>query len=144
MAELLYPQFLSDVNQYMQAEAYWRKAWDELVRSSGRADEWHTPWLDNCFGNGTPCRDGNPIFSAVSERRKLGVRIIQHGPSSPEELDFDWWVDSFGPDSEEGAIQELVISCVLSDQTAERLVHLLANWLTNGAVAVTKENGRVS
>jgi len=65
--------------------------------------------------------DGNPIFTTVCPGRRLGVRVIQYSPESPHEVDLDWWVDSFGDEKSPDSIRELVISCVLSAQTARWL-----------------------
>jgi hypothetical protein len=139
MAKLLFPQFLSDVGQYEQAEAYWREMWAAVVSLAGRAHEWRSPWLDNRFGDGSPCRDGNPIFSAVNDREKRGVQILQYQHTAPDEVDLDWWLDFFGEKTEPTSIQKLVVSCVLSDCTAGKVQDLLVDWVTRGQVPVAYE-----
>src|SRR5438046_1969229 len=95
MVDFLYPNFLEDSQEYERAEALWNERWTDLVRRVGQEKLWQNPWLNTKFANGTPFRDGNPIFSAVAPKRRLGVRIIQLEPSgNPKELNV--WTDTFG------------------------------------------------
>jgi hypothetical protein len=138
MVEYLFARFLSDPREYERAEAMWRERWDDLVRRVGQTWLWETPWIAPTFVNGTPCRDGNPIFSAVSRPRRLGVRIIQVEPAdNPRELYV--WTDTFAKGSPE-AINELVISCVLTRQTLLDALDLMKRWLTEEEVAFSWEN----
>ncbi len=138
MPKFYYPQFLSDANQYAQAEAFWQQKWEEVVRKAGQTHRWRWPWIRN------PLRDGNPIFSAIDEERKLAVRIIQEEPSAADDVPLDWWVDTFGEDTDPDAIRELVIACILSDQTAVRLNDLLSSWITKGEVTTPDYGNPIS
>jgi hypothetical protein len=138
MVEYLFAHFLSDPREYAQAEALWCKHWDDLVHRLGQAWLWKTPWFNKAFANGTPCRDGNPIFSAVSPLQRLGVRIIQIEPAdNPRELYV--WTDTFAKGSPE-AIDELVISCVLTHQTLLDAVDLMKRWITEKEVGFSWQN----
>jgi hypothetical protein len=134
MPKLLYPSFLSDPNEYQQAEAYWQKMWALVLRRAGQTEEWQSPWLTNRYADGTPCPDGNPIFTAVHQGRRLGVRVIQESEGKPDDIGLDWWVDFVGEESEPDAIRELVIACVLSEQTESVVSQLLYEWVTQGQV----------
>ena len=90
------------------------------------------------FANGTPMRDGNPIFSAVSPTLRRAVRIIQHEPSS-DELELEHWLDTFQGDE---PISELVISCALSEQVQEKAAGLIRSWIAAGRVGADK-NGTI-
>src|SRR3954468_2614342 len=122
MARYLMPDFLKDPQQYEKAEAVWRQAWQDLIRRTGQLDLWKTPWLRTTFVDGTPFRDGNPIFSAICPSRRLGVQVIQLEPlQNPREITF--WTDTFAEgDPEE--VNKLVIACVLSHQTLLDAVNL--------------------
>jgi hypothetical protein len=128
-----FPDFLEDAAQYAQAESFWFQLWESLVRFTGQQAEWKHPWLRTASANGTPFRDGDPIFSAISPERRMAVRVIQHeAEDAGPELDF--WVDTFGDEGE--AVRVLVISCSLSDEAAIYARDLLYSWLEQGAVEV--------
>src|SRR5262249_34699842 len=132
MGPFLFPNFLQDANEYQQAEALWRHHWDEVVRQAGEAEWWKTPWLDTALLSGTPCRDGNPIFTAASLSRPQAVRVIQLPPAgNPSELYF--WTDVFAKGEPEEK-KELVISCALSRQTLLDAVDLMNQWVNQEAV----------
>src|SRR4051812_18876098 len=101
MAESLYPNLLTDATQYRAAEVYWQELWRQLTAEVGRHGQWHMPWFEN------PFQDGNPIFSALCEGEKLGVRLLQYDSAASDELDLDWWTDTAGEGANE--IRELVI-----------------------------------
>ena len=63
--KVLFPNYLKDPTEYQMAEQLWQEQWATLLRSLPLGEPWRTPWLNNSFANGTPCRDGNPIFSAL-------------------------------------------------------------------------------
>lgn len=137
MVDYLYPAFLSDPHEYERAEALWQGHWESLLRWAGQRGEWATPWLSTTYSNETPCRDGNPIFSAICPFRRLGVRVIQLEPSGePRELYF--WVDTFGQDEE--AIKELVISCALTEETLYDALNLMSQWITEEEVQLSCED----
>jgi len=130
----LYPKFLTDEQQYEQAQALWHDRWQSLIRSDARHGLWMTPWLSTTFADGTPCHDGNPIFSAVCPSLHLGVRVIQLEPSGePRELTF--WIDTFGEGGE--AVKELVISCALTAETLRDALNLMSQWITQKEVRLT-------
>ncbi len=130
MVQHLCKSFLTDAAEYESAQARWRQLWERLVVTEKREAEWQVPWFVPEFVNGTPMRDGNPIFSAVSPTLRRGVRIIQHEPTT-DQLELDYWLDTFGSDE---TISELVISCALSDQAEQRASNLIRAWITDGRV----------
>jgi hypothetical protein len=99
-----------------------------VIERTGEKALWQVPWLNTTFADGTPCRDGNPIFSAVCPARRLGVRVIQREPAgNPRELNY--WIDTFAQGEPE-AIRELVISCVLTEETVVDALDLMNQWIT--------------
>jgi hypothetical protein len=129
--------FLTNRRQYRHAEKFWRDLWERLVAGAGVAGTWQQPWL------GTPLRDGDPMFRAVSHDLGRGVRVIQHEPTS-NDLELVWWLDRFGEEGIDPVIEQLVISCALSKQAADQAQQLLWSWVTRGQVeyADRKVEGR--
>jgi hypothetical protein len=117
--------FLTNPRQYQRAERYWRELWDRLGRETGVAEQWRTPWL------ATPLRDGDPIFSAVSTALRRGVHIIQHAPTC-DAVELEAWVDRFGEQDKDEVIEQLVISCALSEEAAAVAQQLVHRWLIAG------------
>jgi hypothetical protein len=140
MPGILFPDFLEDPKRYSEAEEYWRNLWAKVACSAGQASVWRSPWLTTCFADGTPFRDGNPIFSAVSDQRRLGVRIIQYEADPMDEPAVNWWIDSFGDPAEAGVIRELVVSCAPAVQTEGEVFRLLSGWVSQGAVEPEAED----
>lgn len=130
MVQHLCKRFLADAAEYVAAQARWRRLWERVVAAEQRAAEWQVPWFAPDFANGTPMRDGNPIFTAVSPTLRRGVRVIQHEPTA-DELELEYWTDTF-----EGAepIAELVISCALSDQAEQQAAELMRCWIRSGCI----------
>jgi hypothetical protein len=119
-----FKNFLSDPQVYAEAEKYWYDLFRSILATSEKKAQWKK-WFDTSFLDGTPIRDGNPIYSMVSHELRKGVRIIQDepDPSCPEIVA---WMGTFGDYSCEECIEELVISCVLSDETekvARKLIY---------------------
>jgi len=133
MVSYLFPNFLRNAGEYDQAARFWQEQWDDLISRLGESELWQTPWLGTTFANGSASRDGNPIFSAVSHSRRLGIRIIQVEPQeNPREIAF--WTDRF--DDGEDAIDELVIACVLTHQTLTDALDIMTQWITTREVEV--------
>lgn len=138
MLDYLFPHFLSDPREYGQAESLWQQRWQDLLSRVGQEGQWQTPWVNTHSANGTPCRDGNPIFSAVSPSRRLAVRIIQLEPTD-DAKEFHVWKDTFAEAAPEAA-EELVISCVLTDQTLREAEELMRQWITVGEISLPTES----
>ena len=73
--------------------------------------------------------EGNPIFSAVSYKLKLGIRILQYQPTQ-NGLEFFAYPDTFGGTMfDPEAIHELVISCALSDRAEFLASTMMKTWM---------------
>ena len=119
MNKLKFPNSLADVDAYNASSKAWAETWaatDEFVRRIGG---WTSPWLDESW------RDGNPIFSAWSKTLRRGLRIIQHDDPSL----FSVWRNTFGGRGSADAVDELVVSCALTDETIEQVRRLMFRWL---------------
>jgi len=85
-------------------------------------------WRPNWFQPQAP-RDGNPIFTAVSDVQRKAIRVIQYEPGG-DTLELDFWLDTFGGGpTDPRAIRELVIACALSVESAQRARELIASWV---------------
>ncbi len=135
-----YPNFLTDPQEYQAAQALWQKRWNNLIEHRGEANLWKSPWLGTTFADGTPMLDGNPIFSAYSLARRRGIRIIQFElVNDPKEMSV--WIDKFAPNEPE-EVSELVIACVLSDETLHTAINLMDQWITLGEVRLVRSDYR--
>jgi hypothetical protein len=137
MDTYLFRNFLADASEYDGAQALWRRRWEELRQRMRDGHEWESPWLTAGFNDGSHCRDGNPIFSAVSRLHRRGVRVIQLQPSvDPRELCF--WIDTFD-DGGAGTIDELVISCALTRETLIDATNMMSQWIEGGQIELSQE-----
>jgi hypothetical protein len=137
MVKHLHSDFLTDPNVYVQAEAYWQNRWNELVKFAGKEGQWQTPWLRTAFADGTPFRDGDPIFSAISTVVDRAVRVIQYPPES-DGIELDYWVEWFGPENEHPPVQILVVSCALSMESAAQACEAIYSWIVEGRVVIRR------
>src|SRR5438552_1482135 len=112
MINHLYPDFLRDTAKYALSEGHWVDLWQRVDRQSRALYAWRQPWFEPLPSS---LSQGNPIFSAVSPVLRRGIRVIQHEPTEPG-LEIQAWPDSFGGNHDDpDRIEELVISCALSD-----------------------------
>lgn len=118
-----FKNLLSDPQAYDAAEQYWYGMFEKLLSSHAKQSQWHK-WFDNRYVDGTPMRHGNPICSMVSYEARRGVRIIQDEPGSfsPE---IAAWVDTFDDAKNEAGIEELVITCILSEEIEKTTYKLI-------------------
>ena len=129
----LLKNFLEDPKQYAKAEKLWAQTWSLLIKRLGQERRWRVPWFEPKFGNGEPMADGNPIFTALDRSRRMTVRIIQFPPETERETDLIFWNNTFGKgDPEE--LEELVIACVLSDETLAQATEFMTKWAKDGSL----------
>lgn len=126
----LFPDFLKDAGQYDQAQQLWAEKWEESVRSAGQVAAWESPYYATTYANGTACRDGNPIFSAADPVRRIGVRVIQFEPTG-DAGELASWRNTFAKGEPE-EIEELVISCSLTEETLSKACDLIRRWIVDG------------
>ena len=119
-------------------EATWVALWESIDPAIRAAGDWKQPWFDN------PLHDGNPIFTAWSPTQRRGIRVIQYEDDSIGQLSrfdptrtfgyttyLDWFGDPSDPEQapEGGAIRELVIACVLSDNSLRNALADMTRWI---------------
>jgi hypothetical protein len=123
MSAILYKNFLSDRAEYQTSVQFWASFFDELLSSYGYT---HEPYLNTTAVDGTPLRDGNPIFHAYIPAIDRAVRIIQEEPEEP--VDFAAWANATEwPDGR--PLHELVISLVLTAETQALAAQAIRDWL---------------
>ena len=124
----LFPKFLADESEYGKVEQFWRQIWADIPANDRAVGKWRADWFEP-----QPPRDGNPVFTAVSEKFRKGIRVIQYEPTS-QEPELDFWLDTFGGEpTDPSAIRELVIACALSTESARHARKLMSSWIL-GAV----------
>jgi hypothetical protein len=130
MVNHLFSSFLEDESVYFEAERFWVDLWEQIDAKTRDRHGWKQPWfqpLPPSIG------EGNPIFSAVSLLERRGIRIIQSVPVE-QGLEFVAYPDTFGgPISDPNAINELVISCALSDEAARVALSKMVDWVEGKA-----------
>jgi hypothetical protein len=127
MVNHIYAGFLNDPDLYQQSEQHWLRFWATIDLHNRNVLGWRQPWFQPLPRQ---IAEGNPIFTAVSDRLRRAIRIIQHEPMKAE-VEIQAWQDSFGggvldPDSYE----ELVISCSLSDRACDLARYLIIPWIS--------------
>lgn len=129
MVKHLFKAFLSNLEEYKASEKFWRNLCESiLIKQQGQKHGWKS-WLNVHFSDGTPFLDGNPICSLISPDNRKGVCIIQDEPIT-EKIYIGAWMDKFGSiDGEENFVEELVIVCELSEESAQLASELIEAWV---------------
>ena len=129
MVRHLYKNFLSNLEQYKAAEDFWRNLCEKtIVKYLGQKHGWKV-WLNVHFCDGTPFLDGNPMYSLISPDSKKGIAIYQHEPTE-DKIIFGAWMDKFGPiDETQDFVEEIVIGCELSEESAQLAKELIEIWV---------------
>lgn len=125
MIKLIHPKFLEAAHRYEAAAQYWAQRFEEALPPEGYT---YKPYMDNAFGNGTPIRDGNPIFNALVPETGRAVRIIQH-PPAPKASFLTWKNETEQADGT--PFTELVISLILTEKTEAQAVEAMKAWLAD-------------
>jgi hypothetical protein len=74
------------------------------------------------------------MFTAISDKLRKGIRVIQSPPDTTVATEFVAWIDTFGGGTEDpDSITELVISCVLSPLTSAKSLRLMTAWVLSGS-----------
>lgn len=124
-------RFLTDDAEYAQAEDFWARLWEEIPNHLRRNGQWRRGWFQP-----QALKDGNPIFTAVSEMQSKAIRVIQYEPTS-QDAEIDFWFDTFGGEVREPkTIRELVIACALSTETAETARKLMSSWISGSEASL--------
>jgi hypothetical protein len=126
MVKHLYPNFLRADREYSLSEEHWIRLWDQIDPQTRASHGWQHPWFEPLPRT---LSEGNPIFTAVSQVLRRGIRVIQHEPTDSG-LEIQAWLDFFGGNpSDPDRIEELVISCALSDLASDVASSLIESWV---------------
>jgi len=138
----LFKNFINDVQDYRASEKYWESLWLQTDYSTRARYGWTYPWVST---GSVECLDGNPIFSAWSRTLLRGVRVIQHEPTT-QGLEIQAWPNFVGGSYyDPTAIQELVISCALTEAAANWAMSLLRYWIAGQSISFARDkSGQVA
>lgn len=134
MAEILFASFLEDEETYDEAAVYWQKQFEMLLEDFEYEYELY---LNTVMADGTPLRDGNPIFNAYLPVIHRAVRIIQEEPEEPAE--YSRWIHET-EDAEGEPFEELVVSLVLTEETLELALEDIRLWVMGEAILEEEES----
>ncbi|AFY56225.1 hypothetical protein Riv7116_3781 [Rivularia sp. PCC 7116] len=123
MVNHLYKNFLSSIEEYKACESFWRDLCETiLLKHQGITHGWMV-WLNVIF------LDGNPMYSLISPDSRKGIAIYQHEPTE-NKIIFGAWMDKFGPiDTTQDFVEEIVIACELSQESASVASELIEIWV---------------
>ncbi|MEA5602187.1 hypothetical protein [Nostoc sp. UHCC 0252] len=128
MVKHLFKAFLSNIDDYRASENFWRNLCESILRKhQGEKHGWKI-WLNVHFNDGTPFLDGNPIYSLISPDNKKSICINQD-EANKEKIYIVAWMNKFGPIDKENFIEELVIVCELSEESAQLASELIEAWI---------------
>ncbi|MBG1263889.1 hypothetical protein [Nostoc commune] len=129
MVKHLFKTFLSNVHEYKASENFWCKLCESiLIKNQGQKHGWKI-WLNVHFIDGTPFLDGSPIYSLISPDNRKGICIYQDEPSKAT-ISIVAWMDKFGSiDDDKNFIEELVITCELSEESSQLAAELMEAWV---------------
>jgi hypothetical protein len=115
--------FLENETAYDEAVRFWRALLGRLLEKHGQREAW-APWLHLTYADGTPARDGNPIYDLLNRQRRRALRIIQYDPSEGQQELTAWLTRTY-----EDEFDELVIGCVLTAEAARGAEEFLDHWI---------------
>jgi hypothetical protein len=127
-----YSNFLSNNQEYEKLEFFWSRLFEEFNSILTEEKKW-VFWFENKFADGVKIYNANPIFCRINSDRNKGIRVIQ---------------DEFDEEAEKGnligcwmdvaweSIDELVISCILTDETEAIIRRLIKAYVVDNASPV--------
>jgi hypothetical protein len=111
-----FSNFLTDKNIYSENVGLYEKLVNKITNETA------SEWMITKFANGIDIGDGNPIYSAYIENKKIAIRIIQTKIDINASI-FSTWINK-NP-FEMTDVKELVISLQLRQDTYEDLSYLI-------------------
>lgn len=120
-----FSNFLNDNAIYNTAENYWLNLFEEYNSQLPSHRQWCS-WFDLVWGNGEKKMDGNPIISRWNSELNKGIRIIQEEHEYENQFHVGAWMDQF-----DDTVDELVISCILTDKTELIIRRLIKSYVVD-------------
>lgn len=128
MVRHLHKRFLSNAKEYRESENFWCNLCEKSIESNTNNSKWKV-WFNTYYADGTPFLDGSPIYSLISSNKKKGVAIYQEEPTI-DNIKITAWMDKFGAvDKNDDFVEELVITCELSEESAKIAEELITEWV---------------
>lgn len=128
MVNHMFADFNSNSDEYDGAKEYWEQLCREVIRRHSKAQDWR-PWLNTRFADGSLMEPGNPIYHLRSETLRKAIRIIQVPPTT-DKMSISTWFNKCHAESPDGIVwDELVIHCVLSEESANEARRVLTDWM---------------
>ena len=112
--------FSNDKNIYSENVGLYEKLVHKITNETA------SEWIITKYADGTDIGDGNPIYSAYVENKKLAIRIIQTKDDANAPI-FNAWINKNPYDM--GDVKELVISLQLRQDTYEDLSYLIETFV---------------
>lgn len=131
---LKYSQFLENESDYVAAELYWDNLFQACISNLGVESQWEE-WFENKWGDGSKRMDGNPIFTRLDSSKNKALRVIQEEPESEDDKHISAWLDKF-----DDSIDELVISCVLSEEVELIVKDLFKYYLMDNSCLIETQS----
>ena len=136
MYKPLFKNFLTNPSVYVLNENYWKREIDKLLKNKIEYKQLYKL----TFCDGTPFRNGNPIYSKIYPSLKKSLRINQY---DNDDIDIDDETtflsvliesrdDMFYYEPDDTSlykIPELVIDLYLTKETKNTALNLIDNWL---------------
>ncbi|WP_027002760.1 hypothetical protein [Hugenholtzia roseola] len=119
----LFRTFLQSPQQYGRLEAWWKK---QFVAYFPDCPDCKINWHKAQYANGTPLRDGNPIFTVYIPKIGKNIRIVQEALEDEQDIHLDTWTDK--KYYQDKLVPELVIALTLTKETAKEAFACMAEW----------------
>lgn len=128
MSTSLYPNFLSDKQEYAALRAFWMN----YLKEAMPPEEPFEAYANDRYANGELFYDGNPIASAVNWSNRHAVRIVQESSTELGEYYTSWTSELQLHRPGQAApvtVAEKVIALTLTEQTLQRSLIDIRQWL---------------
>lgn len=124
-----FKNFLNDKTEYEAAEKFWLCLFEEFNSLLDDNKKWES-WFDLVWGNGEKKFDGNPIICRWNKELNFGLRVIQEDSEFENQPLIGAWMSKF-----DNSIDELVITCVLTDETESICRRLIRAYVVDSLPA---------
>ena len=124
MKHHIFPNFLTNEQEYHICESYWDTKIRYLLEEHGLAEP--VPYLNTTFANGKAQLNGNPIANYYIKHKDKAIRIIQEEPET-EGLEISAWINKL--ETENLTATELVITLELTPEAERITFDLISKWL---------------
>lgn len=115
-----FDNYLDDEDVYIALENYWMDMFFMLLdKADIPRGDWISPYFKTTFRNGKKMMDGNPVFSARSEKKDKVIKVVQESPVNGDV--FSYWSNSNE--------NELVIVCTFNEHNLKKVKEIISSWI---------------